>query len=118
MAQFHISQATLNQAINGTETCANTMRQIMSTTESNLASLTHSGQYIGSQQVAFARAHTAAQEFATRLNKDLNTMQQLMAQAGKAYGSADSTAHDDFSQLSNSGPDAFTGGASRGLPGF
>jgi hypothetical protein len=118
MAQFHITQTALTQAINGTTDCANNMRQTMSGLEANLAGLTSSGQYVGAQQVAFAKAHMVAQDFGVRLNKDLDTMTQLMAQTGTTYGSGDQNAHDLMLQLANAGPDAFMGGTSSGLPGF
>jgi WXG100 family type VII secretion target len=104
---FNISEQTLTQAVNGVNTCASTMRTTMSTLDGQLSAL--HGNYQGQQQVAFVKAHTTAQDFSTRLNKDLQAMEELLGQAGASYGHGDSDVSADLSSLAGRDPSGYGG---------
>lgn len=111
---FTINDADLIQAINGTATCAASMRSSMSTAEQQLAL---KGLY-GSQKVAFTRAHDTAQQFGARLNKDLQRMEDLLTQAGQSYGHGDAEVADALLNLASHDPSGYAtvsgGGAGPG----
>jgi len=112
--QFLADQADLKRAVDGTAHAAATIHQIMTTTETNLTALTSSPQYQGQQQLAFVQAHNKAQEVGTRLQRDLDTLQQLLAQASRTYGSTDADKAQHFSQLAGMDPTDMASGYSGG----
>jgi uncharacterized protein YukE len=101
--QYTANEADFIRAANGTETAADSIQQITSNLEQQLSTLSHSAQYQGTQQVAFVKAHTVAQNAATRLQKDLRNLMDILNQAKAGYIHADDEAASALTTVANSG---------------
>lgn len=101
--EFELDPAVATKAAKDTGDVGQAMKGEMTKLAGQLEVLTNSAAYQGKQAVAFTNTHTQAQDYATRLHKDLDTMQEILTKVAQHTASVDEEVEQNYTRLAGQG---------------